>query len=67
MVDVNKNINRVINASWTLRFKRWKKMTNEEKMNRLWFIFRLVIIFMGINAFFEIYKNYVLLQSLNML
>ena len=36
-------------------------------MNRLWLLFRLMIIVMIVNMVFELYKNYVLLSNIGSL
>ena len=66
-LQINRTFEKVVNSNWVFRIKRWKKMSSEEKMNRLWLLFRLMIIVMIVNMVFELYKNYVLLSNIGSL
>ena len=58
------DVKKLINCCWIVRFKWWKNKSNEEKMNTLWFWFRLFILVSIFNASMEILKNLIILGYL---
>ena len=54
----------IINLS---KIKRWKQLNQEEKMNRLWFFFKLLIVVSILNGILEMIKSYLTLTIYGMI
>lgn len=55
----------IVDNNWTIRWTPWKHKSNVEKMNSLWFWFRILIFFSIITTAFELYRNWVTYQALS--